>query len=290
MAKSEVVTMRKLESTRRIRGLALPLIVSAALWSGVAAEPVAVRSAEGTLRGFLVVRTLDDKSLADGEVIQTVRGDRVTARLAFQFKDGSTHEETTVYSQRQQFQLISHHVVQKGPSFPRPLEMSVEGTGQVTVRYQDERGALQNNVEQFAAPGDLANGMVPKLLMNARPEAMPASFSLIAATPKPRLLKLLVTSAGREQFTIGGSSREAMHYVLKVDIGGVAGAIAPIVGKKPPDSHIWIASGEVPVFVRAEQPFYAGGPLWRIELASPTWSRTGPETAKASNANGEPPA
>lgn len=81
-----------------------------------------------------------------------------------------------------------------------------------------------------------------------------------------------------------------MHYVLKVDVGGVAGVIAPIVGKQPPDSHVWIATGDVPALVRAEQPFYAGGPLWRIELASPTWSKTGPATAKAAGANGEPPA
>ena len=70
-----------------------------------------------------------------------------------------------------------------------------------------------------------------------------------------------------------------MHYVLKVEIGGVAGVLAPIVGKQPPDSHVWIATGEVPVFVRAEQPLYAGGPVWRIELAGPTWPKPSGSTA-----------
>ena len=275
--------MRKLERAHRFQRYRLPFIVSALLWSGLAAsEPVAVRHTEGALRGFLVVRSVDDKLLADGDVTQTVRGDRVTARLAFRFKDGSTHEETTVYSQRERLSLISYHLVQKGPSFPQPLDMSLEGTGKVTVRYQDERGQAQNDVHNFAAPSDLANGLVAKLLMNALPDAMPTSFSLMAATPKPRMVKLLVTPAGHERFTISGSPREAMHYVLKVEIGGVAGALAPIVGKQPPDSHVWIATGEVPVFVKAEQPFYAGGPLWRIELANPTWPKPGPApTAKA---------
>jgi len=27
----------------------------------------------------------------------------------------------------------------------------------------------------------------------------------------------------------------------------------------------------VPAFVKSEQPFYMGGPLWRIELVSPVW-------------------
>jgi hypothetical protein len=281
--------MRRLERTYRY---GLPFTVAAVLWSSLAAsEPVPVRHTEGALRGFLVVRSADDKLLADGDVTQTVRGDRVTAHLMFRFKDGSTHEETTVYSQRERLSLISYHLVQKGPSFPQSLDMSLEGSGKVAIRYQDERGQSQNAVDNFQAPPDLANGLVAKLLMNARADAMPTSVSLMAATPKPRMVKLLVTQAGRERFTIVGSQREAMHYVLKVEIGGVAGVIAPIVGKQPPDSHVWIATGDVPAFVKAEQPFYAGGPLWRIELASPAWPKQGPEPiAKATTGKRKPPA
>ena len=284
--------MRKLEPAHRIQRYGIPFIVSAVLWSSLAAsEPVPVRHIEGALRGFFVVRSADDKLLADGDVTQTVRGDRVTARLTFRFKDGSTHDETTVYSQREHLSLISYHLAQKGPSFPQSLDMSLEGSGKVTVRYQDERGQTQNDVDNFQAPPDLANGLVAKLLMNARPDAMPTSFSLMAATPKPRMVKLLVTPAGHERFTISGSSREAMHYVLKIEIGGVAGVIAPIVGKQPPDAHVWIATGDVPVFVKAEQPFYAGGPSWRIELASPAWPKPGPEPiAKATTGKRKPPA
>jgi hypothetical protein len=279
--------MRKLGRIYKRIGAAAVVVASALLAAAATAEPVAVRHTEGSLRGFLVLRSLDDKILADGEVTQKVRGDRVTARLIFRFKDGSTHEETTVYSQSGQFQLISDRVVQKGPSFPQPLEMNLEATGKVTVRYQDDKGAQQTATDHFAAPPDLANGIVPKLLMNARPDSMPQSFSLMAATPTPRMVKLLITPAGSERFTIGGTPREAMHYVLKVEIGGVAGVLAPIVGKQPPDSHVWIASGDVPVFVRAEQPFYAGGPVWRIELASPTWPK--PATAKANDAKRKAP-
>jgi hypothetical protein len=264
-------------------------MVAAALWAGAsAAETVAVRYTEGALRGFLVIRTLDDKVLADGEVTQTVKGDRVTARLVFRFKDGSTHEETTVYSQRGQIQLISDHLVQKGPSFPQPVDMTVDAGGQVTVHYKDDKGAMKTATDQFDATPELANGIVPKMLANGGPDAMPRSLALMAATPTPRMVKLQISAAGMERFTVGGSPREAMHYVLKVEIGGVAGVLAPIVGKQPPDSHVWISNGEVPLFVRAEQPFYAGGPVWRIELASPTWPK--PATAKANDGKRKPPA
>lgn len=268
-------------------------VFAAIVWPGLlAAEPVAVRYTEGSVHGFVALRTLDDKLLADGDVTQTVDGDRVTTRIMFNFKDGSTHEETTVYSQRQNFRLISDKVVQKGPAFPQPLEMSVDGTtGQVTVRYQDERGQPQTESAKFDVPADLANGIVTKLLMNAKPEAMPKSFSLIAATPKPRMVKLAVTPSGRDRFSIAGGGRQATHHVLKVEIGGVAGVLAPLLGMQPPDSHVWISGGDVPAFVRAEQPLYAGGPVWRIELASPAWPKTPPApTAKAEPGKKRPPA
>lgn len=285
--------MRRLQNARQFQQLSAALVFSAALWPGLTeAEPVAVRYTEGAVHGFLVLRTLDNKLLAEGDVTQTVDGDRVTARLVFHFKDGSLHDQTTVYSQRQRFQLISDRVVQKGPAFPQPLEMSIDGTtGQVTVRYQDERGDPKSETEQFDVPDDLANGIVAKLLMNARPEAMPKRFSIIAATPKPRLVKLSITPAGRERFSIGGSGRQATHYVLKVEIGGVDGLLAPLVGKQPPDSHVWIGAGDVPAFVRAEQPLYAEGPVWKIELASPVWPKTPPApSAKANDAKRRPPA
>ena len=59
-------------------------------------------------------------------------------------------EQTTVYSQRQRFRLISDRVVQKGPAFPQPLEMSVDGTtGEVKVSYQDEQRPTPNRNRTF---------------------------------------------------------------------------------------------------------------------------------------------
>src|SRR4051812_47462052 len=61
-------------------------------------EQVAVRHTEGLVHGFLALRTLDGSPIADGDLLQTARGTRVTSRLVFHFKDGSLHDETAVYS------------------------------------------------------------------------------------------------------------------------------------------------------------------------------------------------
>jgi hypothetical protein len=129
---------------------------------------VAVRYAEGLVHGFLILRTLDGTALADGDLIQTARCDRVTSRLIFHFKDGSIQDETAVYSQRQRFRLMTDHLVQKGPTFPQPLDMSIDGaSGRVTVRYTDE-GKEKVETERLDVPPDLANGLILTLLKNVQ--------------------------------------------------------------------------------------------------------------------------
>jgi hypothetical protein len=255
--------------------LGRPLIVAAVvLLCGVLlrAEPVTVRYAEGVVHGFLVLRTLDGTSIADGDLVQVTHGARVTSRMVFHFKDGSVHDETAVFSQEGQFRLISDHLVQKGPAFPLTLDLSIDGaSGQIIVKYANERGEQKQESERLTLPPDLANGLVPTLLKNVNPDALPKSFSLIAATPKPRLVKLAISSAGPDRFSIGGAGREATDYILKVELGGISGLLAPLLGKQPPDSHVWILGGDAPAFVKSEQPFFLGGPVWRIELVSPTW-------------------
>jgi hypothetical protein len=247
--------------------------IACACAATLSGEPVAVRHTEGIVHGFLALRMLDGTTIAHGDLIQLARGTRVTSRLVFHFKDGSLHDETAVYSQRGTFRLLSDHLVQKGPTFPRPIEMSIDAGGDVTVRYADDHGEQKVESEHLELPPDLANGLVLTLLKNVRPEAPPKTFSYVAATPKPRLVKLEIKAAGRDAFQTAGVRRLAAHYVLKVDIGGLSGLIAPLVGKQPPDSHVWILGGDAPAFVKAEQPFFLGGPVWRIELVSPVWPK-----------------
>ena len=257
------------------------LALASLVWAGtLSAQTVVVRHSEGLVHGFLILRTLDGTPLADGDLVQTSLGERVTTRLAFHFKDGSIHEETAVYSQRQRFRLITDHLVQKGPTFPRPLDMSIDGSsGLVTVRYADD-GKQKVERERIEVPPDLANGLILTILKNLRTGAPPRDVSFVAATPKPWLVKLRISAAGEESFSTGGTTRKAMHYVLKVDIGGISSVLAPLLGKQPPDSHVWILGGEAPAFVKSEQPLYLGGPLWRIELVSPVWPLTVPAVRK----------
>ena len=113
--------------------------------------------------------------------------------------------------------------------------MTVDNSGNATVRYTDEHGQSKTEREHIDVPADLANGIVLTLLKNVRHDALPSQFSMIVATPKPRLVKLKIQPSADESFSTGGTRRKAAHYVLKIDIGGVKGLLAPLAGKQPPD-------------------------------------------------------
>jgi hypothetical protein len=235
---------------------------------------------EGELHGFLVLRTLDGVTIADGDLTQSTHGGKVTSRLVFHFKDGSLQDETTVFVQRGNFRLLADHLVQKGPAFKHPMDVSIDGsTGAVTVRYRDDDGKEKTATRRLTLPPDLANGMVPILLKNISPDVKSTSVSMVAATPKPELVRLLITPDGGDAFSTGAASREATRYRVKVDIGGIRGALAPVVGKQPPDTHVWILGGNFPAFLKSEGPMFESGPIWRTELVSPVWPK-GPETAE----------
>ena len=60
---------------------------------------------------------------------------------------------------------------------------------------------------------------------------------------------------------------------MKLEIGGLTGVIASLIGKDPPDSRYWLVTGEVPAFVRFEGAMFLNGPRWRIEMTTPEWPR-----------------
>ena len=271
----------------RIAALALVLVLFPFASTSKDAPPqaVLVRHREGLVHGFLILRSQQNEILADGELVQNNSGDHVTSRLFFHFKDGSVSDETTVFSQRRSFSFISNHLIQKGPSFKHPMDVLIDAAkSQVTVRSTDDHGKEDVKSEHIDVPPDLANGLAIVFLKNLPPDAQHATFHYLAATPKPRLVKLEVSLLGEDIFAISDLSRKVAHYVVKVDIGGIAGAVAPIVGKQPPDTHLWILRGSAPAWLRSEGPLADEGPIWHVELVSPSGPK---ESAKAENKSSE---
>jgi hypothetical protein len=235
---------------------------------------IAVRHQEGLVRGFLVLRSEQNETLAHGELMQEAHGNRVTAHLVFRFKDGSVRDEAAVYSQLKTFRLLKYKLEQKGPSFPHPESVSIDvPAGQVNVRYTNDDGAEKVETAHMAVPPDLANGILFTILKNGPFEGPQAQASMIVTTPKPRIVKLEISADGEDPILVGGEKHKATHYRVKIKVGGIYGLAASLSGKQPPDIQVWILPGSAPAFIKSSGALYADGPIWQIELESPVWPK-----------------
>jgi hypothetical protein len=239
------------------------------LWTAaLRADPVPVRVPEVASRASLVLRTLEGRTLASGEQSETVSDGTVTSRVTFRFADTSLHDETTVFSQRGVLRLMSYHLIQSGPSFRWALDITIDArTGRVVVRHKDRDGEEEVEDRRIDLPPDVANGMMVPVLKNLEPSALPARASFVGAAPEPRLVALGITRGAPGGQGAPGADRGAVHYVVKAEIGGLPGLVAPLIGKQPPDTHVWIFQDPKPSFARSEGPLFYGGPVWRIEIA-----------------------
>jgi hypothetical protein len=249
-------------------GLLLSLLLP---FAAVEAAPVSVRLTEGSLRGFLVLRSREGTPLAHGELHQIGRGDMIENRLLLQFKDGSVYDETATYTQDRVFTLHAYRLHKHGPSFPTEEVSFDRKTRQYRARTQDKKGDAEKTASgELDMPADLYNGMALVLLKNLAAGAV-ADVQMAAFTPKPRLLRMRLLQEGEDRASLGGHPRKVIRYLVKLDVRGLSGLIAPLLGKDPPDLRYWLAAGDVPAFVRFEGAMYLNGPVWRLELTTVDW-------------------
>lgn len=234
------------------------------------AEQVRVAQKQGDIHGFLLMKDDSGKEIAIGDQTNDVRGSVVHARTVFRFRDGSIDDEETWYRQGTTFQLIRDHRLQKGPSYPRPSDITIDvAKGDVTWVDDSDKG--QSKSQHMTLPPDLSNGLVPLLVQNFPHHATEMKLPYLAIDGKPRIVTLDIKPDGTDKVLVGVDGRQADRFNLHTDIGGVAGVVAPIVGKQPPDIKFWFLGGAISTFVRMEGPFYEKGPVWTVFLSAPTW-------------------
>jgi hypothetical protein len=226
------------------------------------AEPVTVRYAEGVARGFPVLRAQSGDLLANGDFVQVAYPDRVESRLVFRFRDGSVYDETVTFDQRGTFTLLAYRIVQRGPSFPESLDATIDrATGTYRVRYRSDEGSEEQSVSgKFDLPLDAYNGLLGTLLKNLEPGAS-QTVQVVAFTPQPRLVKMLLRPVTEEPVTMAGMAVPATRYHIKPQLG----LLASLLVTDLPDIKTWIARGDAPGFLKFEGPLFFMGPLWRIE-------------------------
>jgi hypothetical protein len=267
-------------------GFAVLMVIAALVSTPADAAPVAVRFPEGIAHGFLLVQSLAGEIIGQGEMTQVVKeGDLVESHLVFNFKDGSLHDEKVTFSQQRVFTLIRYRLIQRGPSFPDQIEVSIDrGTAEYKVRSKTgEDGKEEVLTGAFTLPKDVYNGIFVTMLLNL-PKGASETVNFLAFTPRPEVIKLELLLMGEQTVRIGDLLYKAVQYVFKPDIGMIRELLGKASGKIPAQFHYdcWILADEVPSFVQFEGPLQLMGPIMRIELVSPRLL-TKPEDKKVSS-------
>lgn len=232
--------------------------------------PVTVRYSEGTVHGFLDLRTEQDSLLAHGDLLQVPGDSTIESRLVLRFADKSVFEETTTFSQHRVFRMVAYHLVQRGPAFSADLDASLSRDGHYVVTSRSHKdGRTERHVGQLDLPSDVSNGLPVVIAKNLR-RGDTADVHLVAFTPKPRLIGLRIAFAGTDTVMVGARAEPTARFVIKPQLGAFTAFFAKLLGKLPPDSHVWIVMDQVPAFIRFEGPMYMG-PIWRLNLTTPTW-------------------
>jgi hypothetical protein len=253
-----------------VKAAILVALVALGLTATAHAAPVKVRWLEGTVRGLLVLTTTDGQAIAHGELVQRPHGSRVDSRLSLAFLDGSVWDEHVTFSQDRVFRLETYKLVQRGPSFPTSEIEFDRRDGRFKARTQTRKDdELKEASGPLEVPADAYNGMTLVLLKNlANGEG---SGQMLVFTPKPRLVRMDLVREGEDDVRLGPRGLKAVRYLVKLDVRGLAGVLAAVLGKDPPDGRYWLLAGELPAFVRFTGATYLNGPVWRLETATVQW-------------------
>jgi hypothetical protein len=256
------------------RSFFVAVFVVMTLSTAVQAEPISVRHIQRPMHRFMVARSEDGKTIADGEFLQAVQRDEVTMRLTYRFVDGSIDEEETTYTQHGTFRLVRYHHIQKGPFFTKPIDFTVEAaTGIVTSRTIDKNGKIHVESKHMDLPHDLADGFVGTLLLNVPPNTTPFRVWMLAPVGGGRLVQLLISPESEQTVQLAGQNLKATVFRVHPELGGFVRLIARLLGLQPKDVTVWVLEGEEPAVAVVIGQLGGYGPVVSSDLVDTSFGK-----------------
>src|SRR5207249_4317915 len=219
--------------------VAILILITLFIYPPADAAPVAVRFLEGVAHGYFIVRSLAGETIGQGELTQVLKDENlVESHVVIHFKNGSLYDEKVAFSQRRVFTMIRYHLIQRGPSFPDQIDVSIDrGTAEYKVRsLAGKDGKEKLLTGHFDLPNDVYNGMFVVMLKNLFKEAN-ATVNFLAFTPSPQLIPLQLRFIGEQTVHIAELASKAKHYVFKPQIGKIRQFFGKLTGQLPADFH-----------------------------------------------------
>jgi hypothetical protein len=230
------------------------LVVVAALVPGLA-RSVPIHEAVGSLHGFPSMSDAAGTIVADGELTQQVRGDRLVVRARWRFQDGRTAEEEDAFRTRPELsQERFSWVERRGDRELRRFEVDFT-TGRAFAATARGDHVDRRDARLDLPPGRSFTGYGTALAASELPLDAPgakAELAFVAFTPEPRVVTLEVRRGAEEDVPAAhrtiACDRFTLHPKLPFPVSVVAHAR---------DAHLWFTHRPPRALVRAEESLVA---------------------------------
>lgn len=231
----------------------LASLVALALLSAAPARAVELRYPQADLHGFPSMSDEHGKLIADGELTQKRKGDRLLVHAVWRFKDGRRAVEDDVLRTRPELIQESFRWVEtRGKQELRRAQVDFR-TGKASFTRRED-GKPKTWEEHLELPrGKAFTGYSTALAASQLRDALADkdarhSLTFVAFTPKPRTVELEISRAPGTRIRAAGRELSADLYTLHPKIPFPLSVVA-----KAPDSHLWFTHGSPPALLRAEQ-------------------------------------
>lgn len=188
--------------------MARTALTLAALFLAAPAAGVAVRSPPGALHGFPSMSDASGRIIADGELVQERRGDRLFVRGSWRFPGGLIAEETATFTLAPELAQESFAWVETdGGVELRRFEVNF-GSGRARSAVRGEDG-VEREEEDLELPrgGSFAGyGVALAASQLDLAEGAAAKVTFVAFTPKPRTVTLEIRNDGSSPVEAAGRS------------------------------------------------------------------------------------
>jgi hypothetical protein len=222
--------------------------------------------AEGSVRGFPVLRDRSGRKLADGDFYQWLEQGALHVRTRYDFGNGHWVQEEAAFQHEPQLsqERWSWKEV-KGNKTVRHFEVDFK-TGAARSEVATERQTKHWSETLKVEPGRTFSGFGFTLAIKSVRERLlrgeKAEFRAIAFSPKPREVSVEISYAGLYRVPMSGRKPEGECYVIHPKIPAVAKIFVTV-----PDTRIWLTHPGPAEFLRWEGPFAEpDDPMVRVDV------------------------
>jgi hypothetical protein len=252
---------------RRLAVASVALVVAASRAAARESDdPIRLAWTEGDVAGLTTILDADGRApIGRVEYWQRRRGDVLTIRRTARFQDGSSDEDHAEAKVGKTLETLRGRTIIRDAEGKPIVDVEIDVAGdRIRGFYLDD--GRRESVDEAAdlTPGTYFGPLIFLVLKNFDANVGDGSvvFRTVAVTPKPRVIGMELSPAGRTSVARAGGKLAVQRYQLRPTVHWL---VDPLIRELAPETYFEVLSGRPPAMVRYLGPRNYAGQEIRIE-------------------------